>query len=237
MKTEIIKTEYVSEEEKENLYALFQTFYANTEYKRFLADFKEKQWLIRMSEGPRLAGFSTQQILELPIGGKPVRFLFSGDTIVHPDYWSKSHLAGAFGHLFLRTAAEAASPLYWFLISKGFRTYRFLPVFFNRFHPRHTCGDSDLKPLLDAVAAFKFGKHYNPETERITFTRIKDHLQGPLAEIPASRNTNPHIDFFIKRNPHYRTGTELACIAPLSKDNLTRCGKRVIRSTEAEWHE
>jgi len=236
MKTEIIRTEYVSEAEKEKLFALFRQFYANTDYRRFLADFEDKQWLIRMSEGARLAGFSTQQSLELSISGNTIRFLFSGDTIVHPDYWNKSHLAGAFGHLFQRIATNANTPLYWFLISKGFRTYRFLPVFFNRFHPVHAGKHTDLKPLLDTIATFKFGTEYNPSTELITFAQPKDHLNGQLAETPASRNINPHVKFFIKRNPHYCTGTELACIAPLSASNLTRCGERVIRTTEVEWH-
>ena len=45
-------------------------------------------------------------------------------------------LAGSFGHFMLRMLKEhRGTPVYWFLISKGYRTYRFLPVFFNRFYP------------------------------------------------------------------------------------------------------
>jgi len=236
MKTEIIKTECVKEPEKKALYSLFQKFYANTDYDQFLADFDEKHWLIRMREGSRPVGFSTQQLIELPISGNPARFLFSGDTIVHPDYWSKSHLAGAFVHLFLRLEAESTDPLYWFLISKGFRTYRFLPVFCKKFHPSCNGENQNLKPLLDAIATFKFGADYNPETERVEFSQPKDRLNKQMADVPVSRRNNPHIAFFLKRNPHYCTGTELAGIAPLSADNLTRCGRRVIQTTEVEWH-
>jgi hypothetical protein len=233
MRTEIIKTDRVTDSEKKALFALFQQFYANTNYDQFVADFAEKHWLIRMSEGSTLAGFSTQQLIELPIAGSPVRFLYSGDTIVHPDYWNKSHLAGAFGHLFQHHQTDA--PLYWFLISKGFRTYRFLPVFFNAFYPSYSEKNRTLKPLLDAVAACKFKQGYNPQTELIQFEEIKDHLRGPLADIPPGRQNDPHIAYFELRNPTYRSGTELACIAPLD-GNLTRCGERVIQTTEVEWH-
>jgi len=236
MKTEIIKTEYVDESDKKVLYALFEQFYTQTSYEQFLADFDEKQWLIRMSEGSRLAGFSTQQLIEFPILGKPARVLFSGDTIVHPDYWNKSHLAGAFGHLFQKIEPEARSPLYWLLISKGFRTYRFLPVFFNSFHPVHNDNNTNLKPLLDAVATYKFETDYNPNTERVEFSKTKDRLNEQMAEIPISRQTDPHVAFFLQRNPLYRDGTELASIAPLSTENLTRCGKRVIQTTQVEWN-
>jgi hypothetical protein len=235
MKTEIINTDYVHESEKQQLFALFQQFYANTNYKQFQADFEEKNWLIRMTDAGRLAGFSTQELIDLPIDGNPTRFLFSGDTIVHPDYWQKSHLAGAFGHLFQHIQSRTTSPLYWFLISKGFRTYRFLPVFFKQFHPMLSGNNNELKPLLDAIATHKFGSCYNSATELIEFEKTKDHLEGPFAEIPNNRNADAHIDFFLRRNPNYRTGTELAGIAPLT-DNLTRCGNRVIDSTQVEWN-
>ncbi len=236
MKTEIIKTKYVTEAEKKALFVLLCQFFVNTDYERFLADFSEKQWLIRMSDGDEITGFSTQQTIELTVAERPVRFLFSGDTIVHPDYWNKSYLAGAFGQLFLHIGDLSEIQLFWFLVSKGFRTYRVMPVHFKKFHPVHTSKNRDLKPLLDAVAAFKFGANYNPETELVKFTEPKDYLCGSLADIPANYANNPHVSFFAKRNPEYRLGTELACIASLSKKNLTKCSQRVIKSTKVEWH-
>ena len=233
MKTEIIHVKKLSESDGHELYVLFRRYYANTHRKRFLSDLSEKHWLIRMSDNGRLVGFSTQQLIEF----EGNRFLFSGDTIVHPDYWNKSHLAGAFGHLFLRIAAQTDSPLYWFLISKGFRTYRFLPVFFNRFYPHHAENDAALKPLLDAVASAKFGVHYKPARGLIEFDGTKDYLSDKMADIPLNRQNDPHIAFFSRANPTYRKGTELACIALLSHRNLTACGRRVIESTEVEWHE
>ncbi|NLX27019.1 MAG: hypothetical protein GXY61_13855 [Lentisphaerae bacterium] len=237
MKTQIISTQKVSEQNRSELYELFQQFYANTSSERFLRDFSNKHWLIQMSDNGRLVGFSTQQLLELPWNGTTIRFLFSGDTIVHPDYWNQSQLAGAFGHLFLRIEAQSRTPLYWFLISKGFRTYRFLPVFFNHFYPHHSVGDASMKPLLDTVAKFMFKAAYNKQSGIIESDSTKDHLISRLAEIPSARQRNPHVQFFQRANPSYATGSELACLAPLSRSNLTRCGERVIQHTEVAWDE
>ncbi len=237
MKTQIISTRKVSEQSRTKLYELFQQFYANTSKDRFFGDFSNKHWLIRMSDNNRLVGFSTQQIIELPWNGETIRFLFSGDTIVHPDYWNQSRLAGAFGHLFLRIEAESSTPLYWFLISKGFRTYRFLPVFFHRFFPHHSAGDNDLKPLLDTIASSMFKTAYNPRTGIIEADPTKDHLIRSLAAIPLTRQRDPHVAFFQRANPSYAVGSELACLAPLAYSNLTRCGRRVIQHTEVEWDE
>jgi hypothetical protein len=237
MKTEIINTIHITDSEKRQLYSLYEQFYTNTDYQRFLHDFNEKQWLIRMMDGERLIGFSTQQIISHTINNKPARFLFSGDTIVDPAFWNSSHLAGAFGHLFLHIIREDSSPLYWFLISKGFRTYRFLPIFFNNFYPAFTQENKTLKPVLDSIADLKFGNCYDPETELVTFPNKKEYLTESLAEIPQSRRKDPHINFFLKRNPNYREGTELACITPLSENNLTKCGNRVISTTEVNRRE
>lgn len=236
MQTEILDTRRVSPADVDEMFALFDRFYVNTDFQRFRQDFAEKDWLIRMKDGARLVGFSTQKEITLSDGDTTQRFLFSGDTIVHPDYWNRSHLAGAFGHLFLRLEAEAASPLYWFLISKGYRTYRFLPVFFHHFHPRHQGNDTDMKTRLDSIASSVFGSHYDPDSGIIDFQGNRDHLQDILIKIPPGREKDPHVAFFLAANPGYVRGTELACLCPLSRENLTRCGTRVIASTQVSWH-
>lgn len=236
MKTEIIKTERLTENDRKALYGLFEQYYENTNYDRFLNDLREKHWLIRMMDESRLAGFSTQQLIKLPVGKTMMRFLFSGDTIVHPDYWNRSHLAGAFGHLFKNILMDSCEPFYWFLISKGFRTYRFLPVFFKEYFPAHHGNNKELKPFLDAIALFKFPQNYNSSSGCIEPEMDKDFLNARMAPVPQGKLKDPHTKFFLQQNPEYRTGAELACIAPLTEENLTGCGKRVIRNTAVEWH-
>lgn len=236
MKTEILHLSTLGPEDRDGLFRLFDSFYTHTDAERFQRDLAEKDWVIRMVEGDRVVGFSTQKRFLFSWEDGQVQVLFSGDTIVHPDYWDRSHLAGAFGHLFLRLREESSLPLYWFLISKGFRTYRFLPIFFRRFTPRHDGKGGEFKPLLDALAEDRFGSQYDAGSGLIDFQGRRDRAHPAVGGIPAERMSNPHVAFFARANPRHTVGTELACLAPLSRENLTRCGNRVIEHTNVSWH-
>ena len=39
---------------------------------------------------------------------------------------------------------------------------------------------------------------------------------------------DPHVAFFLKRNPGHGDGDELVCLTELSDDNLTRAGRRMV---------
>ena len=222
---------------REDMLALHSRHFADVHRDRFLFDLAEKDWVILLHthEGA-LAGFSTQKLISLAIGGRTVRFLFSGDTIVDRTHWNTPLLAGCFGHLMLRLLdIHGPDNLFWFLISKGFRTYRFLPVFFNRFWPapdRET--PAEMAALLHAVAAHKFGAAYHRQAGVIRPIG-GDHLAPDLADIPPARLRDSHVAFFLSRNPDFARGDELACLAPIRPENLNAYAQRVIRSTAPEW--
>lgn len=224
---------------REEMFALHSRHFANVSRGKFLADLDEKEWIILLRDADgRTAGFSTQQLLaEIP-GTGGARFLFSGDTIVAPEHWNTPYLAGCFGHLMLRLIREhPRTPLYWFLISKGFRTYRFLPVFFARFwpDPRSPAPPGGAE-LLRTVAAWKFGACYDA-ADGLVKDAAGDRLAAPLAAVPEAKRRDPHTRFFLERNPQYALGHELACLAPITTANFTAPARRVIAHTAPEWME
>ena len=221
----------------EEMLALHQRHFDGVDRTRFFADLAEKDWVILLltAEG-LLAGFSTQKLLP-PIeelGG--ARFLFSGDTIVERAHANTPLLPGCFGHLMLRLIEQhGEGALYWFLISIGFRTYRFLPVFFERFWPSPDhATPPEVQRLIDAVAWRKFGPGYDAASGLVRVAGA-DRLAPALAEIPPGRLDDRHVAFFLSRNPGYARGDELACLAPIRRDNLNSYGQRVIRSTHPIW--
>jgi hypothetical protein len=123
-------------------------------------------------------------------------------------------------------------PYYWLLITSGFRTYRLLSTFWQRFSPRFDEHASPAnKGLLDQLASERFGALYDPSRGVITFERpqiLKPHLCG----VPDTRAAvDPHVAFFARRNPGHVRGEELACLCELSEDNLTRAGRRMVFGT------
>jgi len=39
---------------------------------------------------------------------------------------------------------------------------------------------------------------------------------------------DPHVAFFVRRNPGHARGDELACLCELNESNLTRAGRRMV---------
>lgn len=219
--------------------ALHGRYFSNAPHDAFLRDMNEKDWVIILRDDREIVGFSTLQLIRLHVNGAERLFLFSGDTIVDRAHWRDSTLAGCFGHFILRLLAEhPAMAHYWFLISKGYRTYRFLPVFFNRYYPVHD-GSSPLEApeLLRAVARHKFGDAFDGEHGLIRLGGRRDRLKPELCDIPAGRRRDPHVRFFLEQNPGYRLGDELACLAEISRANLNRYAWRAIEHARVNWDE
>jgi hypothetical protein len=235
----ITRVANLSEAHRDAMFRLHDRHFCNVRSAAFFQDLAEKDWVILLIDKGDLAGFSTLKLIRLPVAGADRLFLFSGDTIVDPAHWQNSTLAGCFGHFMLRTLSEnPVTPIYWFLITKGYRTYRFLPVYFNHFYPAwNQPTPPPYAELLHAAASHKFGDAYNPHTGLIHHQEARDRLRPALCNIAPSRLQDPHVRFFLERNPNYHAGDELACIADISRDNLNRYAWRVIEKTAVQWNE
>src|SRR5689334_8795057 len=130
----LLPTPAVTDAQREAMFALMDRYYENITPASFATDLAEKQWVILLldPQSGEVCGFSTQVLLDAAIAGRPIKALFSGDTIVARDRWGDPALAHVWGRLALSLIdALPETDLYWFLISKGYKTYRFLPLFFG----------------------------------------------------------------------------------------------------------
>jgi hypothetical protein len=217
---------------RDAMFALMDRHYENVAPGAFAADLDEKDWVIVLTDPhtETLCGFSTQMLLNVDVAGRRVRALFSGDTIVDRDRWGDNALAHAWGHLALSLIdAHGDAELYWFLISKGYKTYRFLPLFFHEFYPRHDAPTPAwARTVLDALGSYKYPATYDPTAGVVKADHSKDRLRPGVAELTPERLRDPHVRFFAGRNPGHATGDELCCIAPLTRANFTPAAYRVI---------
>jgi hypothetical protein len=221
---EIVPVASLGPSDRNALFALYAQHYSCARRDQFENDLAEKEVaiLLRDRSNHQVCGFSTQMILRQRIGGQEVRALFSGDTIIAPSHWGDQELRrGWCRYAAGALTAEPGVPLYWFLMTKGYRTYLYLPVFFGEFFPHY---DRDtprgLQTLLDAFAVQKFGDAYDPASGLIRFDESHGQLAEDLAGVPARRANDPHVKFFLQRNPEYVRGVELACITEISHENI-----------------
>jgi hypothetical protein len=233
LRGEIVDRAAVGPELAGRLLALQEKCYDGVDPRRFRADLDEKHWVILLRDGPQgdVVGFSTQRTLEVTAAGRPVRALFSGDTVIDPAYWGEQALVRAFCRLIgrlLAPAAEAGRPLYWFLISKGHRTYLYLPTFFHAFWP---CHDRPTPPfeaeLIRALGEARYPGEFDAARGVIRPRGPHDRLKAAL-DGSARRGHNPHVAFFLERNPGHGEGDELVCVADLDPGNLRPVVKREV---------
>jgi hypothetical protein len=202
---------------------------------QFARDLAEKNWVILIQRAGQLVGFSTLLVYETAFAGTPVSVVCSGDTIVARAAWGSSALAR--GWITAVNQLRARYPrgkYYWLLLTSGFRTYRFLPVFWREFYPRvATVTPRHLQQLRDHLATERFGDLYNAVTGIVRFPQPQQ-LQGALQHVPGERTGDPHVAFFLAQNPDHARGDELVCLTELCAENLTAAGRRMSAPTSCE---
>ena len=221
----------LSERDIEEMFALFHEHY-DASRAAFLTDLNEKQWVIRLYDGADLAGFTTILTYETEIRGRTVGVVYSGDTIVRPDCWGTESLPRAWIGKVLELSVDLVEPLYWLLLVGGYKTYRFLPVFYRTFYPRHDePTPPDVQDIMDRIAFELLGDEYDPALGIARFSRGATPLREGVADMKSGRQRNPHISYFLEKNPGYVRGDELVCITRVHRDNFTKAGERMARAS------
>jgi len=238
LRSEIVPVPALASGERRHLFDLFARHYEHVTWPRFEADLVEKDCVVLLRDGVtgEVRGFSTQKVIPAVVQGRRLRALFSGDTIIDPAFWGDQELirgwcrfAGA-----LRSA-DPATPLYWLLISKGYRTYLYLPLFFTRYYPSPSEATPPFEQdVIDALATQKFGDCYRRASGTLEFPERLGNLIPRLAAVPPARQRDPRVRFFLQRNPTYTLGTELVCLAEISPGNMRSIAARALAEVERQ---
>lgn len=208
--------------ERDAMHALMTEHYEAVPRDRFDTDLAGKDEVLMLhDEAGGLRGFTT--LAWNPAGAFPEGdILFSGDTIIDRSCWGTQELVRAFCRRAGEWRAKNGRPLFWFLLSKGHRTYLYLPVFARRFHPHPDRTEPAWEKLASRVAQGMFGDAWKPDEGVIRFPASHGHLRGDIAATSQDRRQNPWVRFFLERNPRYVNGEELVCLTEMCADNLRR---------------
>ena len=217
LKAKTIKIESLKDSQIDEMFKLFEIFYENVLFVRFRSDLRAKtKVIILLDAESRIQGFSTFYDFDFPHHNKNYRILFSGDTIIAPSYWGTSALTMEFlKNMIILKLKYPTRPVWWFLISKGYKTYLLLANNFLRYYPRFDqttpIENSDL--IKELSEKFYPGK-FNEKTGVIEFeVNEHEHLRESIAPITEELiKKYPKIKFFNSHNPGWKKGDELACI-------------------------
>lgn len=210
------------------MHALMTAHYEAVPRERFEADLAWKdEVLLVLDDAGAIRGFTT---LAWNPGGalEDGDVLFSGDTIIDRRCWGTQELVKAFCRRAGEWRAQRERPLFWFLMSKGHRTFLYLPLFARRFHPHPAQDEPAWRTLAAKVAAQLFGAAWQPAAGVVRHPQSHGHLAADLADTTLERSQDPWVRFFLERNPGFARGDELVCLTELEPGNLRRTARNAF---------
>ena len=216
--------------------ALLSEHYEQVTPESFARDLAGKDQVILLrDEAGGLQGFSTLALYKSEFRGQPIGVVYSGDTIIRPAYWGTPELPSVWVRRVLALGEAMGLPLYWLLISSGYKSYRFLPVFYRQFYPVYDQPTPlEMQTLMDQLARARFGADYDAATGIVRFSQGATPLRAGVAALDAGRLRNPHVRFYVARNPGHVQGDELVCLTRVHADNLTPAGLRMAGLSQPE---
>lgn len=212
------------------MFRLMGAYYDNIKRETFEKDLNTKKGVLLVyDDRVSLCGFTTYDVFNVRYRNEIVNVLYSGDTVIQEEYWGHMETSRMFMSLLQKCRQECEGMLYWFLITKGIRTYRLLPLYFRFYHPSyHADTPSYEKELIAFLSDYKFGRYYKKDEGIIRFAQEGDYLKTEYAHIAENKLMNPHIRFFCDANPGYTSGDYLPCIAQIHRENLTERALRFM---------
>jgi len=222
LKSSIILISKISPQDKASMFSLMNDYYENVSREQFLSDLEKKDCVITIKEQGLLCGFSTQVLLHRTVGDKNIRILFSGDTVIDKNHRNSLVLPLAWGKMMLSLLKDQPNiPLYWLLTTKGYKTYRYLPVFFKDYFPSPTKELSDFEAnILSYIGKELFNGKFDGNRWIIHAKEKDQRLRPGVADITEAKRNKEEIVYFEKMNPNYPLGDELVCLAQFNEQNL-----------------
>ncbi|MCW8932344.1 MAG: hypothetical protein OQL19_19180 [Gammaproteobacteria bacterium] len=221
--------EKINLKERDEIVELYLSYYDGSNAGQVISDLNNKTDIILMIYKNKVVGFTTLELYERQWQKCPVRIVYSGDTIVAKEHWGQQSLTFAcITRMGQYKQKKPDLPLYWFLIVKGHRTYKYLPVFVKIFYPYWGSQVDSLKKMAEFLARDKFGEVYNAQTGVLEFPESKGHLKEQYAYPNDNEKNKLSVNYFLKRNPGYLKGYELVCLCELSRENMKPLTRRVF---------
>ena len=229
---QLVSRKTLSDADIERMFDLMRQNYDFVSKEIFLSDLAQKQHVgLLFDTNQNIQGFTTYAINPQDCGTNEYHILFSGDTILSPEYWGTQELVRGFCHSVGQfIASDTSKKWYWYLLSKGHRTYMYLPLFFEKYYPSINSNDNDtaLKEIVHQVSLKIYPKYWQKDLGILRFDKHLGQLNPALAEATFQKSNKPHIAFFISKNPKFYEGEELVCLAELSPENMKRFAKEHI---------
>ena len=230
LKSNILKISELTESVTNRMFDIMTKVYNGETKDKFLSDMNEKNYvLVLYNDRSEIAGFTTIQVFEF----EDKIIIYSGDTVIDESSRGDIELMRAWRLFTFKIEQENPNKkVLWLLISKGWRTYKFLPLFFKEYYPSCKYKTPDnIQNFIDRLSVYKFGNCYKTG---LVIPKKPDMLKSGRYDIPGKRSDDKDVKFFLEKNPEFYKGNELVCLAELSLSNMTKASLRLLHGVKGE---
>jgi len=230
LKSNIFKISELTESAANRMFDIMTKVYNGETKEKFLSDMNKKNYaLVLYNDKSEIAGFTTIQIFEF----EDKIIIYSGDTVIEESSRGGIELMRAWRQFSIKIEQKNPNKkVLWLLISKGWWTYKFLPLFLKKYYPSYKYETPDnIQEFIDRLSIFKFGRCYK---NGLVIPDEPDMLKSGRNDISDKRSSDKDVQFFLKKNPEFYKGHELVCLAELSLSNMTKAGLRLLHGVKGE---
>lgn len=218
--------ESLTARETARMFDLMNEVYDAVTPAQFEADLSWKSHVLLLEDADgTVQGFTTLARNPRGTAAPGCDILYSGDTVIAPALWGTQELVRGFcfvaGQML---AAGGGRKLYWYLLSKGHRTYLYLPLFFHSYFPREVA-EPGLARLAAECSVKLFPDFWRPDLGVLKFPESHGQLKARQAEASLLRHNSPRVEFFLRCNPGFASGDELVCMTELHPQNMKRAAR------------
>lgn len=205
----------ISVQDIRDMFRVFCRYYDNVALDQFVSDLSKKTgaFIIRRQRDEAIVGFSTFGVYQMEVDGKKIKGIFSGDTVLEKEHWGNRAINAAFvKRVLVEAIKNPLTPQYWFLISKGYKTFLLMSRNFPEYYPHPTQKNDHLKNIAVAYCDALFPGKLDKDAMVLDFGDGYNCLKGDVTPITHDLRQQADIAFFERSNPGWERGTELPCV-------------------------
>lgn len=218
LSAQVWQRDQVSDAQRQEMFALFERYYDHVDYPTFVRDMDAKDEVIILTDSGdgSIRGFCTLKLsrFESERDGRGYYTLFTGDTIVDRPYWGQTAFHQAFIWHWAKIALKTREPVYWLLITKGYKTYLIMGRNCPTHWPRYNAPTPPyIEERLRQASEAHFGVAYLAELGVVREGERQPRLKLGVAGVDEVVTMTEDMRFFERLNPHHAQGDQLVCFA------------------------
>lgn len=220
LSNQLIRKNELSEQDITAMYQLMDSFYENITPKEFLRTLAKKDYIFLVKDQfAFIQAFTTLQLLHIPGRKQKVYGILAGDIITHKDYVEDRNIfTEALMEYQLRQKKQKDS--YIFLTCKDCWTFKIFQESFTRCYPnKNEEMPLQVKKLINSFGEYYYSQEYESATGIIKHSCFPRKIKESRLKKMEKTLSEEERAFFVHKNPEYKKGYDLICVAELPVEN------------------